>query len=160
MTDKQTKFLQLAVIEGKTYSEIGTILKLNRKDFAPWWDELKTERINLTAIRDKWKRKCPEIKFEEFKTWHEETKKECHYCHITEGQIEDLWQKHPDLTKRNRGKKLEIERLQPNLAYSNIKNLVYSCYWCNNAKTDTFTEEEFKTVGKAIQQIWKKRLEL
>jgi hypothetical protein len=25
-----------------------------------------------------------------------------------------------------------------------------ACYWCNNAKTDEFTAEEFKPIGEAI----------
>ncbi len=158
MTDKQKEFLKLALIEGLTYDEIETRIKLSRKEFAPWWEELKTERLYLSEIRNKWKRKCPEIGFEDFKKWHESTKEECHYCHITEKDMNQLWQKSPMLTKRNRGKKLEIERLEPNLAYSKTNNLVYSCYWCNNAKTDTFTKDEFMEVGKVFQKIWQDRL--
>jgi hypothetical protein len=36
-------------------------------------------------------------------------------------------------------------------------NCVMAFYWCNNAKTDEFTEEEFKAVGKTIAGIWEKR---
>jgi len=46
----------------------------------------------------------------------------------------------------------------PNLEYSIMKNLVYSCYWCNNAKTDTFKYEEFLEIGKEIEKVWNKRL--
>jgi|SRR6478735_1852840 len=158
MTDKQIKFLRLAVIEGLPYDEIASKIGLDRKEFASWWEELKDERTRLTLIRDKWKIKCPELKFDEFENWHESAVKKCFYCHITEEDIEALWQKSPDLTKRNRGRKLEIERLEPNLAYSNMQNLVYSCYWCNNAKTDTFTKDEFIEVGKVFQKIWQNRL--
>ncbi|KOH46766.1 hypothetical protein NC99_04170 [Sunxiuqinia dokdonensis] len=35
---------------------------------------------------------------------------------------------------------------------------MFSCYWCNNAKTDTFSSEEFKIIGKEIGKIWEKRL--
>lgn len=158
MTDKQKEFLKLAVIDGLTYAEIEPIIKLTRKEFAPWWDDLKSDRIQLSLVRDKWKRKCPEIDFEEFKNWHESTDKKCYYCNITEEQTSRLWGKFPDLTKRKRGKKLEIERLEPNLPYNITSNLVYSCYWCNNAKTDTFTKDEFIEVGKVFEKIWKNRL--
>lgn len=32
----------------------------------------------------------------------------------------------------------------------NANNCVFACYWCNNAKTDAFTDEEFMPIGKAI----------
>lgn len=80
------------------------------------------------------------------------------FCEVTEDDLSKLWQNFPDLTKRNRGRKLEIERLEPNLPYNITSNLVFSCYWCNNAKTDTFTKDEFLKVGKVIENIWKERL--
>ena len=159
MTETQTKFLRLAVIDGKKYDEIQELLGIDRKEFSIWWNELKTEREYLAIIRDKWKAKCPEIDFEIFENWYLSAERKCHYCEITEPEIKQLWKKHPELTKRNRGKSLEIERLKPYKEYSDINNLVYSCYWCNNAKTDTFSEKEFKKVGKVIQDIWKERLQ-
>lgn len=33
-----------------------------------------------------------------------------------------------------------------------------SCYWCNNAKTDEFTFEEFEEIGKSFGLVWNKRL--
>lgn len=158
MTEQQKKFLQLAVIEGKKYDEIQDILGISRKEFAPWWNELKIEREAMANIRDKWKLKCPEIEFEAFRNWYTKASKNCYYCNISEYQIEKLWEIYPQLTKRNRGKSLEIERLKPNEKYSEINNLVFSCYWCNNAKTDTFTKDEFKKIGKVIQSIWQERL--
>jgi hypothetical protein len=158
MTDKQKEFLQLAVIDRLTYLEIEKRMGISRSEFAPWWDELKDERTYLTSIRDKWLKKCKEVDFKDFRNWHESTEKKCYYCQISESEIEQLWNKYPELTKRNRGRKLEIERLEPNLPYSEISNLVYSCYWCNNAKTDTFTKDEFLEVGKVIKGIWKNRL--
>lgn len=32
-----------------------------------------------------------------------------------------------------------------------------ACYWCNNAKTDEFSAEEFAPVGKEIGEIFKNR---
>jgi 5-methylcytosine-specific restriction endonuclease McrA len=54
---------------------------------------------------------------------------------------------------------LELERKKPNESYDNTDNLVLCCYWCNNAKTDEFTEEEFKEIGKVIGKIWQTRLQ-
>jgi len=88
------------------------------------------------------------------------TKPHCHYSGISYEKIDQLCKKDPELTKRGRGRKLELERLEPNEKYSNLGNLVFSCYWCNNAKTDTFTEEEFKKVGAVIKGIWEERLKI
>ena len=64
-------------------------------------------------------------------------------------------------TKRiaTRGRKLELDRKQPELEYKDFDNIVFACYWCNNTKTDIFTEEEFKKVGEVFNEIWKDRLE-
>ena len=63
-------------------------------------------------------------------------------------------------TKRiaTRGRTLEIERLLPNQPYDDLNNLVYCCYWCNNAKTDEFTAEEFQLIAQVLKIIWSNRL--
>lgn len=158
MNQIKEKFLYLAVIKKKTYNEIAEQLGVDRKLFTSWWDELKSERIELAQIRDKWQSKCPKVDFDEFKGWYSSTIKECHYCGINEYELDLLWTKYPNLTKRKRGRRLEIERLKPNEPYSNLDNLVFCCYWCNNAKTDTFSHTEFELIGKEIKKIWVKRL--
>ena len=63
------------------------------------------------------------------------------------------------ITKRlySRGRTLEIDRINPNDDY-NMNNIVLCCYWCNNAKTDEFSYEDFIEIGKEIRKIWEKRL--
>ena len=92
--------------------------------------------------------------------WWETTPKVCYYCSLPENILIELNNQPEHINKRypNRGKSLEIDRKQPNLLYSDIENLVLACYWCNNAKTDTFTEKEFLKIGKVIKSIWEKRL--
>lgn len=158
MNEQQQKFLKLAVVNQLSYDEIEKVLDLSRQTFAPWWDEFKEEREYLASIRSIWNKKCSEIDFEEFKDWFENADRKCFYCGITEHMLSELWEKYPDLTKRNRGRKLEIDRKEPNKPYSMTENLVFSCYWCNNAKTDTFTESEFAKIGEVLKEIWKSRL--
>jgi len=162
MTDLELKYLKLAVIEQKKFDEICMILGIDRTEVSKYWGELKDQREYLSGLRNIWKTKFENTEttesFWEFKKWHETSEKKCFYCGITEIQINELFQKKKIYTKRNRGKKLEIERLLPNEPYNNLENLVFSCYWCNNAKTDTFSSEEFKIIGKVIGEIWKKRL--
>ena len=158
ITQEQKLFLRLKIVEGKKYDEIQEILDKSRKTLRSWWKDLKTDRKALRLLVDKWKKKCSEIEFEKFENWFKNTPRECHYCKLTESKTKQLWVKYPELTKRKRGKSLEIERLEPNKHYSETENLVFACYWCNNAKTDTFSEEEFKKVGKVIHDIWTDRL--
>ena len=57
---------------------------------------------------------------------------------------------------RTRGKKLEVDRRDNEKGYT-LENCVLACSICNNAKSDKFTGEEFKKVGKSIEQIWSSR---
>lgn len=78
--------------------------------------------------------------------------KECYYCGIsteTIGQLADNGQLNK---KKDRGWNLEIDRLNSNLEYT-PENCVMCCYWCNNAKTDEFTPEEFKEIAKGIRKV-------
>jgi len=91
--------------------------------------------------------------------WYINTPKICGYCGLQENKLEVLNNMPKHINKRypQRGTSLEIDRKEPETAYSNIKNLVLACYWCNNAKTDTFTYSEFSKIGIMIKEIWKER---
>jgi 5-methylcytosine-specific restriction endonuclease McrA len=160
MNSKQMQFFELAVIKLRTYNEISEEIGIDRKFFRQWWSEYKTEREQLAKIRQLWKRKCPQIDVWDFYSWHKTENHECFYCHITEDEINKLIESRQIHTKRlpTRGRKLEIERLQPNKEYNDLMNLRYCCYWCNNAKSDEFSEDEFKAIGNSIGAIWKDRL--
>ena len=82
----------------------------------------------------------------------------CHYCGITIKMVNDLVDKEQIFKKKlTRGFVLEIDRIRPNEEYTK-ENSVMCCYWCNNAKTDEFTEKEFLKIGKVIKKIWKDRI--
>jgi 5-methylcytosine-specific restriction endonuclease McrA len=80
----------------------------------------------------------------------------CHYCKITTEDIEKLADNKKIFKKNFRGWSLEIDRKDSNMEYT-PENCVMACYWCNNAKTDEFTYEEFISVGRTIQGIWENR---
>lgn len=83
---------------------------------------------------------------------------ECEYCHITKKKIDSLIEKKQlNKKKHTRGWSLEIDRKEPNLEYTR-ENCVWCCYWCNNAKTDEFSYDEFKKIGEVIKTIWDERL--
>jgi len=117
--------------------------------------EKETQRL-----KQLWKKRKTDKPFSAFQEWYLSADKKCFYCGITEQKIQFLLDNNRLTTKRlkTRGRKLELDRKQPELPYSNFDNLALSCYWCNNAKTDSFTHEEFVIIGKTIGDIWKKRI--
>ncbi len=165
LSDLQEKFIWLAYGEGKSYSDISKQLNIDRAEITKWESDNNAEEFiklkkDVSSIRKTYTAKKIPHDFNTYKEWYlkMETDKKCEYCKITENEINQLWEKDENLTKRNRGRKLELDRKQPDLEYENLNNIVYACYWCNNAKTDTFTHEEFLEVGKTISKIWKQRL--
>lgn len=164
ITEQQEKFIWLAHAEGVPFSEIEKILNVPRSEISKWEIELRPIWQEIAAIKKIHSSKEVKLDFKTFHDWIRKMNqnKKCVYCEITETEIAMLYkieeEKDEKLTKRSRGRKLELDRKEPNMKYENLENLVYACYWCNNAKTDTFTHEEFKEVGKVISNIWKKRL--
>lgn len=95
--------------------------------------------------------------------------KKCYYCGIDKQTIDELnnaaisnsslpWHHSKGLTKRINRVTLEVDQLNPNGGYVQ-GNIVWACSWCNNAKTDTFTEIEFKNIACGINQAWNNRLQ-
>ena len=89
----------------------------------------------------------------------------CHYCNIQEGDFLELWGGFYGLPYR--GRRLEIDRRDTVVIKGNsIKkidreytddNCVLACALCNMAKSNMFTYDEFKKVGRVIEEIWQKR---
>ncbi len=79
----------------------------------------------------------------------------CEYCETFLKDIRSLININKIRNKRSdtRGYCLELDRKDPNYEYFK-DNVVLSCYWCNNAKTDEFTYKEFKEIAKSIKQVW------
>lgn len=160
MTPQQKEFLDHALVHQEKYKDIAVAMNVPEKQLSSWWEELKPEREVLAKIRAIWLKKCKEIDFWKFHLWYTTHERTCHYCGIDEATIARLIDNHLIYTKRiiTRGRSLEIDRKKPNEAYDNTENLVWCCYWCNNAKTDEFNEEEFKQIGMNIGETLRNRL--
>lgn len=88
---------------------------------------------------------------------HNSKERTCHYCNISDYEVKHMRDKRKIFSKRNRGYFMEIDRIEPNKEYSK-DNCVLACYWCNNAKTDEFSSDEFlEHIGPGIQSVWKER---
>jgi 2-hydroxy-3-keto-5-methylthiopentenyl-1-phosphate phosphatase len=101
--------------------------------------------------------------FEQFNQWFkkEEFELGCHYCGTTNSQSIKLYNMQRsglrfDGTRGGkRGKRLELDRKDPSKSYDELDNMVWCCYWCNNAKSNFFSYEEFKPIAIAIGQVLK-----
>jgi len=117
----------------------------------------KTDLIKLAEINylNSFSTIFPENKFADLLN---DEKGHCHYCKITIQEIINLTENKKLYKKNFRGWSLEIDRKNSNFEYT-PDNCVMACYWCNNAKIDEFSYDEFKKfVGPSIQKIWENRL--
>lgn len=160
MINLKKEFLRLHIIRQLNYKEISERLNVPNTTLSNWYEELRTEREIIAKIRTVWTKKKFTPNFEDFYDWYLTLEQKCEYCGITEVEIKKLLEDKKLYTKRidTRGKKLEFDRKTSNESYDNIDNIVLACYWCNNAKTDTFTYDEFKKVGRVFADIWKNRI--
>lgn len=76
----------------------------------------------------------------------------CYYCEISENKFIPLW----GIFYTTRGRKLEIDRTDNSKGYVR-DNCVLACALCNNAKSNKFSKDEFKKVGKVIKKVWQAR---
>jgi 5-methylcytosine-specific restriction endonuclease McrA len=107
------------------------------------------------------KKGLKQINVEVFQRWHESKNGCCDYCGLSSKESLVLFQKFPASTRGGRrGKRLELDRINPKIKNygEDINNLALACYWCNNAKTNYFTFEEFKIIGEKIKEIQQERL--
>jgi 5-methylcytosine-specific restriction endonuclease McrA len=132
-------------IKGLKISEIETAIVVIEQNYADLVKELEKDYVETFS------RVFPETYFEKLLS-----ERECHYCKITVNEIDRLGSRKLLYKKTLRGWNLEIDRLNSNFEYT-PQNCVMSCYWCNNAKTDEFTEAEFLKIGLEIKKVWEDR---
>lgn len=136
---------------GLTMFEIDQMVSKWSEDNFKVKEEL-IERYRVDFITDLF----PFNEFEKFYSLDPE-KRVCHYCNINDKELEHLESIFQIKTKRIRGYSMEIDRKKPNYEYLK-DNVVLACYWCNNAKSDEFSEAEFLDhVGPGIRKIWDSR---
>ncbi len=82
----------------------------------------------------------------QFCDWYlkQEKKQEgkCCYCGVSADTIIYLLDHQIIYERENRGRSLEIERLNPRNEYTK-RNCKFACYFCNNDKSEIFTAEQY-----------------
>jgi len=153
------EFIEKYALFTDKYSVIQSDLNLNKEQFYKNIETFKYEIEVARKARQICIRKGITIeKYRNFYYWYKNAKRVCHYCKTQEKDLDFFFNNLDTVNKRpKRGKTLEIDRRNPLiLDYDNIQNLVLSCYICNNAKSDIFTEDEFMPIaleiGKTIQK--------
>lgn len=99
----------------------------------------------------------------EFINWYKQQGDTCHYCGIKEHVLRELIDAKKLFSKRflKRGRHLEIERKNSSKK-SNVyskENCVLACYFCNNDKSDVFSEDEYYNKMKSAIRIRRKLME-
>ena len=160
--ETKKKYYSSYLIESNEEKVGNRTIKEIDEEMAKWFRENKQKYKELLDIFKKKNISNEDviIPFDEFNNiFSEDKERKCHYCGITETIIGQLILKGKIKTKRllTRGRKMEIDRAKPNKGYTK-GNIVLSCYWCNNAKTDEFSYDEFKSkIAPAIRSIWVER---
>lgn len=145
----------------KAYENMGEVRSRNKKIKA-WINDKKNSK-KYDKLKDIFKKLFSKtLSWEVFrKKYGEDSSKNrcCYYCGIKETDIDQLDLDGKINTKRLyiRGRKMEVERRDPLGDYIET-NIELCCYWCNNAKSDEFTEDEFGSIKEAIKEVWEKRL--
>ena len=146
---------------GKDYENMSKVRERNKK--IKKWIQENTDQVSDFKIAYKNYFENHILKKQEFRELyfkdHESAKRRCCFCGITEDKIFELVHDNQIHTKRyySRGKTMEVDRLEPNAPYK-PDNIKLTCYWCNNAKSDEFSAEEFKKISQKISEIWESRL--
>jgi len=163
-SDKKEQFVYLTSVEQLPYDVIAKKLNVSRRELSQWWEQTRSEREKIRTVRTLYNRKknlgLKKITFKKFYDWYIKQSQKCHYCHISQNEIDELFRRKLVRTSRKvtRGRRLELERIRPKIDYSRLTNLTLACYWCNNAKSDEFDDEEFKKIGLSIGKALKARL--
>lgn len=131
-------------------------LEITEEEF----NDFERENPNIQYVKSIWndERKKGFGTIEIFYNWYKNQPKFCCYCGIPESLLQEYFSI-PDLSKRKRGKKLEIERIladKDNNSYS-IENCSLACYVCNNAKSDLINYKDFKNIALGIHNFWKSK---
>ena len=146
-------------------------LKIKRLEFSEYVKQIDKEKVDeikeMRRIRQLYhNKKGANFEFENFSDFYkwylaqyEKQNGCCYYCKTEESVLFELFTKRYTSTKRtNRGKHLEVERRDSKSNKYNKDNCVLACYFCNNDKSDIFSEAEYFEYLKDRKQFFHRQL--
>jgi len=132
--------------------------KIEEINFSIWENfQINEDRISSLCTQER------VDNFKDFRKWYEDKEKICCYCGVKEEYLQEYFNdKNPqyfidkDNKARQRGKYLEIERLQTVGEKNKYtpENTELACYVCNNAKSDFLSPKSFKPIAEGINTFW------
>lgn len=144
--------------------EVGIAQKMYSDDLK------KIQEIRNTFRRKKYLKKDeinPDFQFKdltEFYEWYMKYDKigTCCYCGVSQNDSDnhEIYAQ----SKRGRGKKFEVERIETftddknNFNIYNAENCRLVCHICNNAKSDFLSVKNFKPIACGINSFWESKL--
>jgi len=168
LKEEEYSFLYKYIIKGKNESEILPAQYKKVEDFYKEHKDTENIKIMIQKIKNQGKdkaefnidKKYEPVSFLKFyylilKNIKNRPVNTCYYCGVSEDTCKEFCEKRPEgFNKRHRGFVLEIEKKDPRKGY-NKENCDLACYICNNAKSDLFTEEEFReNIVPQIEKFW------
>lgn len=146
------EFLVQHLTEGKAYQEISEEYRIPREQLSKWWDDGIEIRSEIKRANQLFNARVGKPEFSKFQDlgkrrfyeWFANQGKECAYCGIEEFKLQKLFDKESGslITKRGRGRTLELERRDSESNEYSPENCVLVCYVCNNHKSDLISEDE------------------
>lgn len=93
----------------------------------------------------------PKWEKENFIKWYQAQSNSCFYCKLHQRKLYQFYKLTKSKRYGTRGRTLEIDR-KKDTSYSE-DNCCFCCYWCNNAKSDVFSEEQFLKIAEKINEV-------
>jgi hypothetical protein len=170
-------FFEKLFINSELKDRICKDMNLTGKEYTEYSQQLDRERKceieEIKRVRSLYhnKKSLAEFKFKDFNSfykWHknqyEHQEGKCYYCEVEEKVVAKFFEKKyhaGHAGKRNRGKHLEIERKDATLLNNlyNGENCVLACYFCNNDKSDIFSEDESREYLKDRKRFLNAQIE-
>jgi 5-methylcytosine-specific restriction endonuclease McrA len=157
--ETKERFFEELFINSTVKKVLFELLKIDETAYTEWLHELentrKDEIAEIKRIRSLFHSKKNSEGFDfksflEFYKWHkkqyEAQKGHCYYCGTHESVTAAVMEKkYPNRKRFNRGMKLEVERKDSIDNKYTAENCVLACYFCNNDKSEFFTEEEYRS---------------
>ncbi len=131
-----------------------TFFRRNRHDCS-WCQFASMELRAKHRYKDKSRVGRLEIDMQTFVAWYVSQPDQCHYCGTSREEFKQLRIRH---FRGGAYVSWDIDRMDSSLPYR-PGNLALSCFMCNTAKGNHFSEVEMRVIGRSIRLVMEQRLQ-